>query len=84
MSKPEFKIVVPYKDRPKASIIVAKITEPYGENSETVISVGCTLKGDTDNPSWKVHVPVSILDDVVRSIKEVASDDFSESPEDLA
>jgi len=27
--------------------------------------VGCTLKGDIENPSWKVHIPKDILKEVV-------------------
>ena len=71
-----FRITVPYKDRPKASITVALLKEPYGKDSEDVVSVGCTLKGDIDNPTWKVHIPTSILSDVIASLREINSFDF--------
>lgn len=67
-----FRIVVPYKDRKNSSIVVAFLEEPYGKNTEPVVSVGCTLKGDADNPSWKVHVPINILEEVVEAMKEVS------------
>ena len=54
----------PYKDREKAFITVSTLEEPYGEGSKPVVSVGCTLKGDTDNPSWKVHIPIDLLESV--------------------
>ena len=54
----------PYKDREKAFITVSTLEEPYGEGSKPVVSVGCTLKGDTDNPTWKVHIPIDLLESV--------------------
>ena len=71
-----FRITVPYKDRPKASITVALLKEPYGKDSEEVVSVGCTLKGDIDNPTWKVHIPTDILDEVILALREINSFDF--------
>lgn len=66
---------IQYKDREKAFITIAEITEPYGEGSETVVSVGSTLKGDTDNPSWKVHVPVYMIDQIIEALRDVKRDE---------
>lgn len=66
---------IQYKDREKAFITIAEITEPYGEGSETVVSVGSTLKGDIDNPSWKVHVPVYMVDQVIAALNDVSRDE---------
>ena len=62
---------IQYKDREKAFITIAEITEPYGEGSETVVSVGSTLKGDIENPSWKVHVPVYMIDQIIEALHDV-------------
>ena len=62
--------IIPYKDRQNAYIVVKKIKEPYGPGSEDVISIGSTLKGDVENPTWKVHVPISIINSVVHGISE--------------
>lgn len=64
-------IVTPYKDREKSFIIVKEIHEPYGPGTEPVVSVGCTLKGNVEDPTWKVHIPKSILGDVIQSLKDV-------------
>lgn len=74
---------ISYKDRKNAYIVVKKIDEPYGPGSESVVSVGCTLKGDVDNPSWKVHIPMSLVDDVIESIANVSKYiDFESLDED--
>tara|TARA_Y100001938_G_C7802799_1_gene287937 strand:- start:113 stop:355 length:243 start_codon:yes stop_codon:yes gene_type:complete len=59
---------IPYRDRENAYIVVKRIDEPYGPGSDTVVSIGCTLKGDVENPSWKVHVPHELLGDVILAI----------------
>ena len=71
-----FRIIVPYKDRDKSSIVVAHLEEPYGPGSQDVISVGCTLKDDVDNPTWKVHIPTNLLDEVIGAMKEVSRSDW--------
>jgi hypothetical protein len=75
MSNRNLLTAIQYKDREKAFITIAEITEPYGEGSETVISVGSTLKGDTDNPSWKVHVPVYMIDQIIEALRDVKRDE---------
>lgn len=65
-------ITIPYKDREKASITVARIDEPYGEKSGSVLSIGATLKGDIDNPTWKVHIPVDLVEEVIAAMKEAS------------
>lgn len=75
MSNRNLLTAIQYKDREKAFITIAEITEPYGEGSETVVSVGSTLKGDTDNPSWKVHVPVYMIDQIIEALRDVKRDE---------
>ncbi len=59
---------IPYKTRDNAFIVVTRISEPYGPGSEPVISVGCTLKGDVKNPTWKVHIPQDLINDVLMAV----------------
>ena len=62
--------VIPYKDRENSYVVVKNIIEPYGPGSEPVISIGSTLKGDIENPTWKVHIPVNIVSAVVQGISD--------------
>jgi len=65
---------IAYQDREDAYIIVKWIDEPYGPNSGPVVSLGSTLKGDTANPTWKVHIPVGLVDDVRLALKFALED----------
>ena len=53
----------------KGVISVAKIVEPYGKDSATVASIGISLAGDSENPEWKVHLPMDNLDEVIEALK---------------
>ena len=52
----------------KGVISVAKIEEPYGQGSATVASIGISLAGDSENPEWKVHLPMDNLDEVIAAL----------------
>ena len=74
---------ISYTNRKNSYIVVKRIDEPYGPGTESVVSVGCTLKGDIDNPSWKVHIPVDIVDDVIESMISASKhNDFETLNED--
>jgi hypothetical protein len=60
--------VFQYRDRDKASISVCLIQEPYGPGTESVVSVGCSLKGKPDEPSWVVHIPAYMAQDVAAAL----------------
>ena len=64
--------VFPYPNRDRAAITVCRVTEPYGPGSGEVVSVGCTLKGKPEEPSWVVHVPVELASEVGDAIKSAA------------
>jgi len=53
----------------KGVISVSKIVEPYGKDSATVASIGISLAGDSENPEWKVHLPMDNLDEVIEALK---------------
>ncbi|EQB40352.1 hypothetical protein M947_00725 [Sulfurimonas hongkongensis] len=53
----------------KGVISITKLEEPYGEDSETVASIGISLTGKSDAPEWKVHIPLDNLDEVIEALK---------------
>ncbi|MDD2357262.1 MAG: hypothetical protein PHX13_05060 [Thiovulaceae bacterium] len=55
----------------KGVISIAKIDEPYGKDSGTVASVGISLNGMSDEPDWKVHIPLENLDEVIEALKKL-------------
>jgi hypothetical protein len=51
-------------------ISVSKIEEPYGPNSESVVSIGISLKSNSEEPDWKAHIPYANLDELIEALKE--------------
>lgn len=54
----------------KGVISVANVTEPYGEDSESVVSIGISLNGDTSKPDWKSHIPYANIDELIEALVE--------------
>ncbi len=54
----------------KGKIEVAIISQPYGEDTESVVSVGIFLNKDADTPNWKAHIPKSNIDDVINALQK--------------
>jgi hypothetical protein len=54
-------------------IEVAKITNPYGEDSDPVASIGIFLDKYSEEPDWKVHIPKENIDEVIAALQEVKS-----------
>ncbi len=52
------------------TISVSHISEPYGEDSSPVVSIGISLKGDESEPDWKAHIPYENLDDLIEALNE--------------
>jgi len=61
-------------------ISVAHITEPYGQDSEPVVSIGVDLHGEIKNPKWRVHIPYENIDDVIEALK-IAKEKFGKDYE---
>lgn len=49
---------------------VAVIKEPYGKDSENVVSVGIFLNSDASEPNWKVHLPKGNIDAVISALQK--------------
>lgn len=58
------------KGTKKGKIIVSNVTEPYGKNTQDILSIGIALNGE--DVQWKAHIPYENLDDVI-SLLQVAS-----------
>ena len=54
-------------------ISVATVTQPYGEKSESVVSVAISLQGNIDAPDWKVHIPKANIDEVIEALTKAKS-----------
>jgi hypothetical protein len=52
------------------TISVSNIDEPYGNESKSVVSIGISLKGNSDEPDWKAHIPYDNLDDLIEALTE--------------
>jgi hypothetical protein len=66
--------VMPLSGTKKGVISVAKIDEPYGKDSPTVVSIGISLNGNAHEPEWKVHIPLDNVDAVIRALEETKSE----------
>lgn len=55
----------------KGIISISKIEEPYGASSESVASIAISLSGNEENIDWKVHLPLSNLDEVIETLKTI-------------
>jgi len=54
----------------KGKITITTIVEPYGAKSESVASIGISLKSDASEPEWKVHIPKANIDQVVEALQK--------------
>ncbi|MFV0480994.1 MAG: hypothetical protein ACK5LP_03320 [Campylobacteraceae bacterium] len=51
-------------------ISVSHLEEPYGAKSAPVVSIGISLKGNTEDPDWKAHIPYENLDELIEALKQ--------------
>ena len=58
-------------DTKNGIIVISKLDEPYGKNSNSVASIGISLKGDEENLDWKTHIPIDDLADVIDALLEI-------------
>jgi hypothetical protein len=54
----------------KGKITITTIEEPYGSNSESVASIGISLKADANEPEWKVHIPKANIAQVIEALQK--------------
>ena len=61
---------IPLASSENGMITVATVKEPYGKESGTVVSLGVWLSKTSEEPDWKVHIPVENLDEVIAALQE--------------
>ncbi len=49
-------------------ITVNIVSEPYGKDSASVASIGISLKAESNEPDWKVHLPKENIDAVIEAL----------------
>ena len=57
----------------KGRITVSTISEPYGPKSESVASIGISLKANANEPEWKVHIPKANIEQVIEALQKAKS-----------
>jgi hypothetical protein len=54
----------------QGKITVTTITQPYGPKSDSVASIGISLKADANEPEWKVHIPKANIAQVIEALQK--------------
>ena len=49
-------------------ISISNVTEPYGKDSEDIVSIGILLNGK--DIQWKSHIPYENLEDVIAILQK--------------
>ena len=70
MSNSELLKTIPLSGTDKGVISISNMDEPYGEGSNSVVSIGVSIKGENSNPDWKAHIPYDNIDEVIEALKE--------------
>ncbi|MCR8710870.1 hypothetical protein [Aliarcobacter butzleri] len=55
----------------KGKITISNVTEPYGKDTDDIVSIGVSLNGI--DVQWKAHIPYENLEEVI-AILQKASD----------
>jgi hypothetical protein len=63
---------IPLAGTKKGLISISNVSEPYGEGTPDVISIGISLNGK--DIEWKSHLPYDNLDDVISILQEASKD----------
>ncbi len=71
MSETTLLAKIQLKGTRKGVISIADITEPYGSDSDDVVSIGIALNGA--DVEWKTHIPYDNIDEVIEALKEAKS-----------
>ncbi len=56
----------------KGKIFISNVTEPYGEGTADIVSIGIALNGE--DIQWKAHLPYENLDDVIAILQKASED----------
>jgi hypothetical protein len=61
--------IIPLANSKKGFISITTINEPYGKGTDTVASIAISLNGA--DIEWKVHIPLTNLDEVIASLQAI-------------
>lgn len=53
----------------KGRITISNVTEPYGKDTEDVLSIGISL--DEMDVQWKAHIPYDNLEELIAILQRV-------------
>lgn len=62
---------LPLAGTKKGIISVSNVTEPYGQGTPDIVSIGISLNGK--DIEWKSHIPYENLDDVIAILQEASA-----------
>lgn len=51
-------------------ISISHLEEPYGNGSFPVVSIGISLKKNSEEPDWKAHIPYENLDELIAALQD--------------
>ncbi len=54
----------------KGKITIITVAQPYGPKSESVASIGISLKADANEPDWKIHIPKANIAQVIEALQK--------------
>ncbi len=60
--------VLPLAGTKNGKISISNVTEPYGKDSEDIVSIGILLNGK--DIQWKSHIPYENLEDVIAILQK--------------
>lgn len=52
----------------KGKITVSNVTEPYGKDTEDIVSIGISL--NENDIQWKAHIPYDNIDDLIEALQK--------------
>ncbi len=61
---------LPLSGTKDGKISIAVVEQPYGTESESVVSIGISLQADAAEPDWKVHLPKANIDAVIAALQK--------------
>lgn len=62
---------LPLAGTKKGIISISNVTEPYGQGTADIVSIGISLNGK--DIEWKSHIPYENLDDVIAVLQEASA-----------
>jgi len=61
---------LPLAGTKKGKISISNVSEPYGKDTDDIVSIGILLNGK--DVEWKAHIPYENLDDVIAILQEAS------------